>query len=85
MQEEKQVSAKSAITCGAMKDALIPIAIVIAGIFVGAGLYFGGGQSTPVAEPAPVAAAPEQPADTKSTPSRPVNIFAVALRHRSRS
>jgi protein-disulfide isomerase len=31
------------------KDLMIPLSIVIAGLLVGAGLYFGGGQSTPAA------------------------------------
>ncbi len=48
------------------KDLLIPVSIVIAGIFVGAGMYFGG--STPTAPLGGVlpAGAPEQAADNTS-------------------
>jgi protein-disulfide isomerase len=42
-----------------MKDLLIPISIIIAGLFIGAGLYFGGTSPTAV----PVAQAPGQPVD----------------------
>lgn len=42
------------------KDLLIPVSIIIAGIFIGAGLYFGGGQSgaQAVVDTQPVAAKP---------------------------
>lgn len=45
-----------------IKDLSIPLSIVIAGIFVGAGMYFSGGQAA--SDTVPLAAAPEQPADT---------------------
>ncbi|MFT7644805.1 MAG: protein-disulfide isomerase [Candidatus Paceibacteria bacterium] len=42
-----------------IKDLLIPVSIIIAGLFIGAGLYFGGTSPTAV----PVAQAPVQPVD----------------------
>lgn len=41
-----------------MKEAMIPLSIVVAGIFIGAGLYFGGGQTA-----APVAVVPGETAE----------------------
>jgi protein-disulfide isomerase len=48
-----------------MKDLLIPISIVIAGIFVGGGMYFGGGQTT-----SPVLADSAEPAQEVDNTSK---------------
>lgn len=66
MQEESQtesvpMSTATKIENTFYKDLLIPISIVIAGIFVGAGLYFGG--VAPAEAPAQIAAAPSQEVD----------------------
>ena len=64
----KEAPASSRLTS---KDLLIPAAIIIAGLFVGAGLYFGGGP-VPAADSQRVAAlptAPDAPADTTSAVS----------------
>lgn len=45
------------------RDLLIPFSIIIAGVCIGLGLYFGGGPATPNAYPV-AAQAPEEPADT---------------------
>lgn len=52
--------AKESILPAVVRELATPIAIVIAGLFIGAGLYFGGSPSTPAVAPVPVA---EQPAD----------------------
>lgn len=46
-----------------MKDLMIPASIIIAGLFVGAGLYFGGSSGAPAGGTAPTAAAPSQAVD----------------------
>lgn len=48
MQEEITTSKPTKTPNTFLKDLMIPLSIVIAGIFIGAGLYFGGGQSTAV-------------------------------------
>lgn len=45
------------ISSSLLRDLLIPISIIIAGLFIGAGLYFGGGNG---AQNAPVAEAPKE-------------------------
>lgn len=63
MQEEQKVPvAPVKIQSSNMKDLLIPISIVIAGLLVGAGLYFSGSAPTQQLPTNNVAAAPEQPA-----------------------
>ncbi|MEY3784348.1 MAG: hypothetical protein RLZZ230_670 [Candidatus Parcubacteria bacterium] len=47
-----------------LKDLLIPISIVVAGIFIGSGLYFNGGQGSAAPIGAPVAQAPIDSGDT---------------------
>jgi protein-disulfide isomerase len=47
-----------------VKDLLVPISIVIAGLFIGAGLYFGGSQASPtVAAPTPTPSGGNAPAE----------------------
>jgi protein-disulfide isomerase len=51
-----------------IKDLMIPLSIVVAGLFVGGGLYFGGGSTVPLAAvPAPLAptAAPQEADNTE--------------------
>lgn len=64
MPEENQDTAQSTPVSTqknntSMKDLLIPISIVVAGIFIGGGLYFSGATASPT-NPAQVAANPEQ-------------------------
>ncbi len=49
---ETVASAPAPATNTLMKDLMIPLSIVIAGLFIGAGLYFGGGPSLSATAPA---------------------------------
>lgn len=53
--------AKSSI---GLKELLVPISIIIAGLFVGIGLYMSGGSASPQLAVAPTAGAPVEAADT---------------------
>lgn len=63
MQENNQVS-NTAVRSSIVKDLSIPISIVVAGLFIGAGLYFGGGS-----QPAPLVAQENAPRAAEQPPA----------------
>jgi protein-disulfide isomerase len=58
-----------------LKDLMIPLSIIVAGLFVGGGLYFGGGSTAPVAA-VPAPNVPQQAAEQADNTAKVAEITA---------